>query len=140
MLTIKQGKDLSPVINDLECGECFLCDGKHFRKISEDANGFWCYNFTDNRMERLNSGVRVRRMTLVLSEEGASEKTIFFVGCRDHTDGKFVVDYCTFDQEEACEYCNKQSQRKNTWSVYEAEIGTEFENWDEIHVAPRGTD
>ncbi len=141
MLTIKQGKDLSLTIEDLECGDCFLYSGHHYRKIDETNGMADCYNFTDNYVQSLGVVTRVRRMPLTLSEEGASRK-IFFVVCQNLTDikSKFVVDYCTSSKEGACKYCDKQCQRQNTWSVYEAEIGTEFGAWDEIHVAPRGTD
>jgi hypothetical protein len=144
MLTIKQGPDLLPAVDVLECGECFLYEGKHYRKISTSGRKNSCYNFTDNYTVDLDEAVRVRRMPLILSEERApaDTATIYFTGCHENADpkAKFIVDFVTFNRHNAIQHADAQDQRKNTWCVFEAEVGDEFHNWEQIHTAKRGTD
>ena len=141
MLRIKQGPDLSPAVDTLECGECFLYEGKHFRKISTSGRDVLCYNFTNNHTQILDERVGVRRMPLTLSEQDPITK-IYFAGCHENADpkAKFIVDFVTLNKQKATDYADKQDQRKSTWCVFEAEVGDEFHNWDQIHTAPRGTD
>jgi len=141
MLTISQGKDLRPAIGDLDSGECFLYDACHWRKICQKSDLVECYNFTRNHTKDLRAGERVTRMPLFLSEVKPT-KEIYFVGCHENVEpkAKFVVDFCTVKRQDAIDYCDKQDQRKNTWCVFEAEVGDNFSHWDQIHVAARGTD